>query len=315
VQEIMPDFVDPATNKPLPGREGEWNSVTEYRVDLAREERAWRKAEHLQHLHVNWNRQRAAAALAVPPEALDITQRNAIRWLAVSLAQLGSIQYEQGKPECIEASQEAITLYQRIGDSAAEATRTFNLGHAYQDLPALRDLEQAERWYRRSLELREERDRLGRARCLGELGGVTYERFREARDAQEPESEQLRHLNDAAQFYHQALDLLPANAVNDLAVTHNQLGIIYGEAGDFDRALTHFREAIRYDEMQGNLYGAGRTRRNVASHLALAGRFADAREYALAALRNYRTYGDRAAADIERTEGLIAQIEQDMRGT
>ena len=50
---------------------------------------------------------------------------------------------------------------QRIGDRAAEAVAAFNLGHAYKDLPALRDLDAAERWYRRSLELDDPRDRLG----------------------------------------------------------------------------------------------------------------------------------------------------------
>ncbi len=43
-----------------------------------------------------------------------------------------------------------------------------------------------------------------------------------------------------------------------------------------------------------------------------AGRLTDAREYAYAALRNYQTYGDRAAAETQRTQGLIAEIEQDL---
>ncbi len=198
------------------------------------------------------------------PEALDDAQRHAIRTLAVSLGVLAIILREQGKPECVTPSEEAIGLYQRIGDRATEAISAFNLGHAYKDLPALRDLNQAEHWYQRSLELHEERDRLGRGKCHNQLGLVAYEHFKEARDAQEPESEQRRHFNDAARFYHQALDMFPANAVNDFAVTHNQLGNIYGEAGDFDRALTHRREAIRYFELADNLYHAATTRYNAA---------------------------------------------------
>lgn len=65
--------------------------------------------------------------------------------------------------------------------------------------------------------------------------------------------------------------------------------------------------------MQGNLYGAAQPRFNVALALrATRGRLADAREYAYAALRNYQTYGDRAAAEIQETQGLIAEIEQDL---
>jgi tetratricopeptide (TPR) repeat protein len=77
---------------------------------------------------------------------------------------------------------------------------------------------------------------------------VAYERFTEARAAQQPEAELLKHLNDAVGYYQQALDLLPPNAVDDLAVTHNQLGNIYYDAGDLDRALPHYRESIRHEE-------------------------------------------------------------------
>lgn len=50
------------------------------------------------------------------------------------------------------------------------------------------------------------------------------------------------------------------------------------------------------------------------SPLALmnAGRLADVREYALAVLCNFETYGDRAAEEIQRTQRLIAKIEQEM---
>ena len=40
--------------------------------------------------------------------------------------------------------------------------------------PALRDLAQAERWYQQSLELHDERDRLGRGRCLFQLGATGF---------------------------------------------------------------------------------------------------------------------------------------------
>ena len=61
-----------------------------------------------------------------------------------------------------------------------------------------------------------------------------------------------------------ALELIPEDAVNDRAVTHNQLGMVYQHAGDIDRALPHYREAIRDEELQGDTYGAAQTRCNVA---------------------------------------------------
>jgi tetratricopeptide (TPR) repeat protein len=315
VEEIVPDFVDPATDGPLPGREEQWNVVTHYRVRLARQARQWPEAERLQRAHVDWNRQRAAPALSVPPEALDRGQRNAIRTLAVSLEELGHTQREQGQPECVAVYEEAVSLNQRIAAQPAEAVVAFNLGHAYLTLSTIRDLAQAEHWYRRSLELRDERDRKGRGGCLAQLGLVGHERFTEARAANKPEEELLRYLNAAVKFYQQALALTPPDAVNNLAQMHNVLGLIYEEVGDLDRALPHYRDAIRYLEAAGDLYHAATARRNVAFALAKAGRLVDAREYAYAALRNYQTYGDRAAEDIQDTQELVAQIEQDLRKT
>lgn len=153
-----------------------------------------------------------------------------------------------------------------------------------------------------------------RAHCLGQLGDVAYERFNEARAVKLPEAELLQRLNAALGFYQQALALLPPNAVNDLAVAHSMLGSVYGDARDFDRALSHYREAIRHFESAGDFYTAAQTRFNVAVDLASAGRLDDAREYAYAALRNYETYGERAAEKIERTKRLIEEIEKTSNG-
>jgi tetratricopeptide (TPR) repeat protein len=314
VEEIVPYFVDPATDGPLTGREEQWGFISNYRVQLAREARQWHEAERLHSAQIKWMRERAVAALALPAAALDDDQRNGIRTLAVSLGQLGDLQREQGQSKCVETYKEAISLYQHIGNRASEATRAFNLGHAHlgYDVPTLRDLARAEHWYRRSLELSDESDRKSRGGCVAQLGMVAYNRFEEARAAKQQEVELLRHLDAAVRFYHQALDLLPENAVKDLAAVHNQLGNTYGEADDFDRALPHWRESIRYFEAAGDLYRAAKARYNVAFALMRAGRLSDAVEYARAALRNYETYGQAAAEMIQRTQQLLAKIEQAM---
>jgi hypothetical protein len=74
--------------------------------------------------------------------------------------------------------------------------------------------------------------------------------------------------------------------------------------------LHHYRESIRYFEGGGDNYHAAVTRFNIAATLVEAGRFPDALEYAKAALRGYESYGQRAAAEIEQTQGRIAWIEQ-----
>ena len=143
---------------------------------------------------------------------------------------------------------------------------------------------------------------------------MALERFKEAFSAAKREEEELLgHLNDASRYYRGALELLPPDAPHDLSVVHNGLGATYAFVGDLERALSHYRQAIRYCETQGDFYNAAQARFNVALGLVRAGRFADAREYAYAALRNYETYGDRAAEGIQKTRELIAQIERDLQ--
>lgn len=308
VEEIVPEFVDPESDGPLPGQEEDWSLVTGYRVQLAQEERKWAAAERLQTLRVKWDRRHAAPAIARSVGELDSGERNAIRSLAASLQQLGDIRLELGQAECVPAYEEALEHSEQIGERTGAAICAFNLGHAFRRLPTLRDLEQAESWYRRSLELCNERDRLGRGRCLGQLGQVTYNRFLETRAGGQPEEEFLKHLNKAINIYHDALNLFPGDAVNDLAVTHNQLGIIYHSAGYFDRALQHYREAVQRFEQAGALFNAAETKFNVAIMFFNAGRREEALEYAEAALRGYESYGEGAADNIARTRRLIAAI-------
>jgi tetratricopeptide (TPR) repeat protein len=312
VDEVVPDFVDPASDGPLAGRESDWSLVTEYRIRLAMDERNWDEAERLQRVRIDWNRKRAQPALAAPPDRRDAAQRHAIRTLAVSLQLLAHIQREQGSATCAAFYREALDLGNAIGDAAVQGSSAFNLGHAYRDIADLRDLDEAERWYRRSLDLSSPDDGLGRGRSVGQLGLVAYERFLEARTAKRSSEEIARHITEAAQLYERALDMIPATAVTERGIAHNQLGIIYRNAGDIDRALHHYRRSIQYGDKAGNIFLAGERRANVAIALRGAGRLSDARAYAEAALANFRTFGDRAADPIQKTERMIAQINEEL---
>ena len=308
VQEIVLDFVDPETDGPLPEQENALDVVTGYCVRLAREERQWTEAERLQIVRVDWSRQRAAPALVKPPEKLESGERHAIRSLAVSLHELGQIRREVGRADCVQAYQEALVFCEQIGDQTGAAACARNLGHAFKNLPALRDLDQAERWYRKSFDLADESDRLGRGRCMVQLGLVADGRFREVVAAERPKEELFWHFTEAVRFYLEALELLPPDAIDDMGVTHNALGAIYTEAGDFDSALPHYREAIQRLEQVGALFNASVTRFNVAVGFFNAGRQEDALDYAEAALRGFESYEERAAEMIETTRGLIAAI-------
>jgi tetratricopeptide (TPR) repeat protein len=294
VEEIVPEFVDPATGGPLPGCNEHWTFVSEYRVNLATRARDWALAERLQRQDIEWNRQQALAG-----------DRASQRMLAAALGQLGRIQADTGAAECVDNLREAFEIATSVDDRPLASAVALNLGNAYLSAP---DLDRAEQWYRKSLDLRAAGDRLGRARAIGQLGHVEYERFSKDREDRKPEGEALTRLNSAARLYHEALKLTPADAIRELAALHNQLGNICYDGADPNRALGHYQKSIGYKEAAGDTYGAAETRENIAILLMHLERFSDAVAYAQAALRDFHACG--AADRVQRTLDLIADLEK-----
>lgn len=320
VAEITPDYCTP-DDEPIPGREERYSLVMGYRVDLAQNvERDLPTAAAYQEKSVAWDRRQAAPALALPVDApLDAVSRHHIRTLAVSLAALGHILREQGSPDCLPQYQDAIQHYQRIGDTATEAITHFNLGHAYMQLPAIRDLDAAEAAYRRSLALRESGDALGRSRCIKQIGMVHHERFNDARRRGEPAARVLPHAQAAEQHYRQALALCPPTAIADLGPMHNQLGVLYAEVGQTEPAREHFEKTAQYYEQTGDRYHAGVVRRNMGLMYYDAAEREPARRgdllrralaYAQASRRDFQHYQGRAAAEEADAQRLIDIITQ-----
>src|SRR5262249_13071552 len=158
-------------------------------------------------------------------------EKTDLRTLAVALQDLSSIQQGQGSAVCVSGYREALSLTEKIGDTQAAAILAFNLGHAYKNLDGIRDLALSEQWYRRSLDARAKEDRMGRAKCLAQLGSVARRRFGDAREANRSREVCLSHLATAERSYLGALGMFPANAVRERDAVHNQLGNIYRDAG------------------------------------------------------------------------------------
>jgi tetratricopeptide (TPR) repeat protein len=244
------------------------------------------------------------------PAKWDNHQRHSVRTLAVSVHELAQIQRENGDPSCAATYREALDLGKVLDDKTLCAVCAFSLGLAYEQIADLRDLDLAERWYRESLDLRAPGDRLAGSRALSQLGSVALERFVRGGLAKHPAEELARYLEDAAHLSSQALEMTPETDIIGRGAVHNSLGIIYQHAGSIDRALHHFGQGIRYNEEAGDIFHAGLTRENGAITLLGVGRLDDAGAYAEAALANFRTFGDRAAANIQKVENLIAKISQ-----
>ncbi len=313
VAAIAPDFTDPATGGPLPGREEYWTIVTEYRARLAWQARDWATATSLNSARVTFSREQAAEALAIDPASLTRAQRDQIRNLAVSLEDLAQILRDQEDPQCLPYYQEALSLLERIDGKHEQAELSINLGKAYVVVPGLRDLDQGEKWYRHSLGLRTDEDQLGQVKSLLSLGGVALLRFEDGRPAGEADEVLLGYLNDALNYSEQALELLPPDDHEQRAITENHLGAVYHRAGDIGQALRHYQLSIQHEEARGNIFGAGQTRFNIALLLADDGRIGDALHYARAALDNYQQVGPGAADRIAETSQLIADLEQSSR--
>lgn len=327
VAEIVPDYCT-ENDEPVPGvpgREDQYNVVMGYRVELARgQERDFNRAAELQEKLVTLHRRQAAAALALPTDApLGDKQHHLIRTLAVSLEMLGRILAEQESNDCVKQYEEAIQQYRRIRDTASEGITQMHLGRAYQNLPDIRDLDAAEVSYKNGFALHLPNDALGRSQCIGQIGTLHYERFKEARRQGVPPKTLRRHVQAAEQHYQQALGLCPASAIADLAPNHNNLGILYKNVGQMEPAQEHFEKAAQYYGQCGDRHAAGETRYNMALMYAqAAGRektparqrdgLLRAQAYAQAALRDYQHYKGRAAADEANTQRLIDKIEQQL---
>ena len=310
VADSVPDFVDPATDAPLPGRDEEdWLLLTEYRVQIARQDRQFPIAERLQRMHVDLTSTRAQSVLAAPADSLDDTKRNQVRMLGISLHELGQIQLARTDPHCVAAFEQALDVATRINDRGLMASCANNIGLAYLDVVSPHDLDAAERWTMRALSLTSIGDSFSRATRLMNLGSIAYQRYEVARRGGSPQQELVKHLGVAYARCQEAFELLPQTALSAFAVLHRLTGNIRRESTDVDGALALYRESIRCCEQTDDLAGAAAVRQDAASALAYVGRTSDALEYARAALRNYDSLGGRDE-QIESVRSLIARIER-----
>ncbi len=309
LEQLTPLCVERSTQKSLPGREELWRVVIGQGARLAKKNRRLVRAEKMQELCVQWDREKAKVSLEKQPDTLETEERDSYRGLADSLYHLSSILREQGTPS-IKVDEEAVALRERLGEKESASAWAYEIGESYTEVPEIRELSQAERWLKRGLDLKKEEDRAGRAKCLAQLGRIAWVRFNEARKAERSEAELRRYLNDARMYYQAALEHDPPDDHAKLAQHHEELGHISQAVGDFERALPHYRDAIRYYDLGGNLEAASAARFNLGIDLRNAGRFAEARKVALAAREGFQRLGKSESEMLQRTNSLLENIEQ-----
>ena len=326
VAEITPDYCTP-DDAPIPGREEHYTVVMDYRVRLARyHDRDLPRAAALQRMLVAWDRRQAAPVLALPSDAsLDPIQRNRIRNLGVSVNHLGQFLIDQQSRDCVAALEESLSLHRRIDDTTGEAITQYFIGHAYMQVPAIRNLNVAEAAFQRSLALHSPKDALGRSKCIKQIGRVHHERFIEARRRGETEKIILKHAKAAERSYCQALDLCPPSALDDLSSLHKKLGNFYSEVGMINLAREYYDKDIQICELMGDRYGTGETRYNIAimyfrvaiqevAQSDMQRILLLAQAYALAALNDFKYYEGCVAVDEADAQRLLKYIAQTLTG-
>lgn len=267
-----------------------------------------RTGRRLQESTIEWRRAQAADALAHPPETLDPVQHAKIRNLGQAIHALGDMKREQKDPGCVPPYLEAMKLFQRIGGRREESMSVYNLGRAYEEVPGIRDLDEAERWYSRDRALMADDDIRGHIGLQIQLGNLASRRLEESRNAGGPPGQQTRHANAAIAAYRQALTLIPADDIEARGTTYNQLGLVYRSVGQLDLSFEYLQKAVQCLVDSSNRYGAGAARCNAAKSLLLSGRFAEALLFYRAGLR-FRKHWRRR----ERGNGRDAATGQDAR--
>jgi tetratricopeptide (TPR) repeat protein len=307
VERILSDYLTP-DDQPRPGLEGCYAVITNWRVRSARHRRDLTAATQLQSVLTAWTRKRAQAVLGIPTSDLSDEDSHHLRSLAVSEQDLGQLLAEQGDhAAALPHHQSHYDLNARIKDTAGQAAAASGLGNVYL---LLRNFDQAQYWYRHSLDLIPEEDRIGRATAHGSLANLAFERFELARAADAPEAELIDHFSRALAGHHKVLDLLPSDHHQHRAVAHNQLGNAYAAAGEVGTALRHYQQSIHHKEARGDIYGAAVARINIAVLLGNAGRPSDALHYARAAHATYSTLGVDSSTEAHEAAGLIWHLEQ-----
>jgi tetratricopeptide (TPR) repeat protein len=328
VAEVVPLIVDLSSETPLPGRENSWGLVTTYRVKLAREEHDVVLAETLHKPLLNWHRQRAAVATSKDAELSEEHKGN-LDSLAVALETMGGIRREQGERDCVEFFEESISVFRRLKRPTREAIVYQNLGQAYLGLPAIRNLDQAETSFQRSLQLFQREDSIGRADSLRLLGQVANERALEALDkasrtSEQDQSHQLMQetvlkLNESISYYEQSLTILPPFATDRLVETYQRLALVMSQGRVIDRTIpheaiiSHSREAIRLAEAVNDFHRAAQSRLQIASTLMSVGKpeyLQEALLYANLGLEYLDSLGTSAKDDARHARELVEEIQR-----
>lgn len=307
---IITDFDDQESNLPANEKEDLRHEINYYRVKLAEQAMHWEEAERLQNEQVEWKLKNVYPILQKSVNSLSDSDKNLIRNTSVSLHTLGQIRRKLNKKECLLHYELSYTLANKINEKSLASTCAFNLGNAYSSISLIKNLDQAEGWYLRSLDLLNKEDKVLRSKCFGELGTVYRDRALEAAGKPEQKENCFQNIEKAMNCYQTGLSLIPVEDVSTLAKCHNQIANLHLYMHSYEDASDYYIKAIKYHEKAEDIYSAAQTRLNMSIALFHRCRFEEAMDYAQSALRGYKSITNSHISEtgIKKAEKFITVI-------
>jgi len=344
VNLIKPLIFIPGTEKAKPGFEFDVFITWGYLAELAMKNRDFESAFAYRSKAMEWINKQCQPFVQLPLAALNDQEKMLLQNLMRTFLSTGSMLYEIGNKDSIQFFEQAFGLAVKLEMQGDPAVIAHHIGSAYIHLsqdhvgvgnlgitstelvnaqPAnaeSNDLTKAYEWFNLGVNICDQNDYYMRSFLYSDLGQIMYIQYHQKSMHGQLDKDEFTVLNKKAEDYYQlALHCLQQcvneggatpNILESLAGVTNELGNIYKDIRDVEKALYYYQESIRYEEQRGNRYGAGTSCTNIAILLVIAERYQDALKYYQTALDIYQACGDRARMDVMVTVGRIQNLQQ-----
>jgi len=293
--------IDPASESPMPGREGVWHLLRNDRIERLMKEHSLAGAAWLQERLLADVREESAHV------EVDMAEEYTKQVLIPQLVRMGDIRKEQGGEGAAGYYLEVLSVAQRIGSERHEEQVASRLALLYLSPGAL-DLKQSTYWLGYSAELCPPHDRLGRAR-LKLIEGMLA--FALLQTASESEDARDGHLRATEEHFRSALyDLLPPEPSEERAECELKFAqVIYARQGSLTEAMQRLQSAIAWYDADRNVYKASCVRLEASRILSQAGERGRAYFYAREAERGFASLAPHAEAEMLEANQVAGTLE------
>lgn len=153
--------------------------------------------------------------------------------------------------EALDINFKSLKIYEQIGDSANQANILGNIGLLYY---SLEQNKQANDFFRKGLRLAHSSGKpLIEANILIELGGIKFEQ-----GVKNDIMVNRMELDSALLYFNKANEILKEyNAIYNLAVVNNNIGRIYLQLNDYEKATQYYNQGLLYRQQMNDSYGMG----------------------------------------------------------